>query len=111
MVARAADQQFYAYPVEEGRPRVLQGLGSEERIAGWSADGGSFYVYEWARVPVQLYEVVVASGARHFVREIAAANASPLYGVIQLLLTPDAKSYAYTYPRTSSELFLVDGLK
>jgi hypothetical protein len=44
------------------------------------------------------------------VTQIAGSNASPLFGVQYLFITPDLKQYAYTTLHQDSELFVVEGL-
>jgi hypothetical protein len=41
----ATEDRMLLYPVDGGEPRPLPGVGPEARIAGWSADGQSVFVY------------------------------------------------------------------
>ena len=67
-------------------------------------------VYDPSRMPVPLTRVDVATGARQPLGDVAASNASPLFGVQYLFVTPDLSEYAYTTLHQDSELFVVDGL-
>jgi len=39
------------------------------------------------------------------------ADAAGVDSIGGILITPDAKSYTYSYPRTLSDLYVVEGLK
>ena len=53
----------------------------------------------------------VATGRREPWKELAPADLAGVAGVTNIVLTPDARSYAYTYVRRLSNLYLVEGLK
>ncbi len=59
---------------------------------------------------VQVYRLDLATGRRELWKEFMPDPAG-IFEVLPLVITPDGKSYAYTYGRQFSDLFLVDGLK
>ncbi|HEX3552465.1 MAG TPA: hypothetical protein VIA62_04465 [Thermoanaerobaculia bacterium] len=58
-----------------------------------------------------VFRLDLATGERQFLREITFAAPSGIVTPTNLLLTPDGSSYAYTYGRILSTLYLVEGLK
>ncbi|MFN2447406.1 MAG: hypothetical protein ABR606_17700 [Vicinamibacterales bacterium] len=44
-------------------------------------------------------------------RELIPADPAGVVEIMTLVLTPDAKAYAYTYVRALSDLYLVEGLR
>jgi eukaryotic-like serine/threonine-protein kinase len=111
VLAQAADQQYYLFPVGAGEPTVVKGISSDEGIAGWNPSGASLFIFERARVPSTVYEVPLGGGPRRLITRIEAVAASLQIGIQNLRFTPDLKGYVYSYFRTDAELYLVDGLK
>jgi hypothetical protein len=69
------------------------------------------YVYRSANVPFRLERLDLVSGRRMLVREVAPADRTGvLYGT-GVALTDDTKSYAYSYKRMRSQLFVVEGAR
>jgi len=58
---------------------------------------------------LKIFRVELRTGARALWKEIAALPGDQ--GVYNPRITPDGKSYAYTYFRNPGNLYLVDGLK
>jgi hypothetical protein len=60
-------------------------------------------------VPFRLEGLDLASGRRVLVREVAPADRTGVFRSTGAALTDDTKSYAYSYDRMRSQLFVVDG--
>jgi eukaryotic-like serine/threonine-protein kinase len=99
------DGQYLLYPVEGGPPRPIPGIAPGEVPIGWDSGGTALYVRD-RQTPIRIFRLDVATGQRHPWKEAA----SPVPDV-QLVMTPDGKSYAYGYDDSSSDLYLVEGLK
>jgi Tol biopolymer transport system component len=103
--------QVMMAPLAGGDVRPVPGVEDGERPLEWRADGRTLYVYREDRLPVEVFEVDVATGTRRPVKEIALRGLS---GVdpphVVLALTPDAAGYAYSYRLALDELYLVTGL-
>ena len=82
-----------------------------ETPGGWTSDSKFFYLVhsEPARVTVTRFEV--ASGRRQFWKEIPAPPTNTEMKGEEVVLTPDGQSFAFTYSRHLSDLYLVQGLK
>jgi Tol biopolymer transport system component len=79
------------------------------RPAAWSADGREIFVYRESELPVKLHRVNAESGELHFVRELMPADPAGVDRVIDVVITPDARAYAYGVVRNLSTLFLSTG--
>jgi hypothetical protein len=55
--------------------------------------------------------VDIESGKRKTWKQIVPADAAGVDNIGNFLLTPDMKSYVYSYSRALSDLYLVEGLK
>jgi hypothetical protein len=62
-------------------------------------------------VPAQIFRVDPASGKHELWKEIAPADPAGVRSIVDINLSADGKSYAYSVHRILSDLFVVDGLK
>ena len=93
-------------------PQTVHGLRKGERIVGWCADNHNLYVRpELSVLPVDLWRLDPATGARTQVRSFTPPDPSGHLQIRTVFLTPDLSTVAYTYDRKLSELFRVEGLK
>ncbi|MGB9242674.1 MAG: protein kinase [Candidatus Acidiferrales bacterium] len=99
------------YPIAGGDPRPIPGLHADEHIVGFSADSKSVFVHNFAGLPSIIVRVDLATGKRTEWKQLAPADAAGVDAVGGIGITPDEKSYVYAYPRTLSDLYVVEGLK
>jgi Tol biopolymer transport system component len=107
----AVDGGFALFPVEEGTPAPVRGLAEEEVPLQWSADGRTLYVYRPAGAQARVFRLDPFSGSREFWKEFLQADSAGLNVVLNVLITPDGRFYAYNYGQTLSDLYLIEGLK
>ncbi|HMF09218.1 MAG TPA: hypothetical protein VKJ00_08800 [Thermoanaerobaculia bacterium] len=60
-------------------------------------------------MPARIYRLDLSTGRKELWKELTPPE--PVSSLSPVVLTADGQSYAYTYPRASSDLFLVKGLK
>jgi DNA-binding winged helix-turn-helix (wHTH) protein len=75
----------------------------------WSADGKSLLVQELSPVPIRIYRIRLDSGEAKLWREITPAYSVGVQSVLRFQIAPDEKSYAYSYRRTLSQLYVANG--
>ncbi len=118
IVARAPDMgpdgRYYLAPVDGTKATPIPGLEMGETPIQWSADGRALYVRSSGAFSTNIYRIDLSSGRRELRREIVPDQVGFLSledrpGRIQI--TPDGKSYAYTYWTALRDLFLAEGLK
>jgi Tol biopolymer transport system component len=93
-----------------GELRRMPGVEDGEMPIQWKADGRALFLYRPSRPPVAIDEVDVVSGRRRRFREITLPDATGVYSNVVVVLTPDARAYAYSFYRNLNELHLVEGL-
>jgi hypothetical protein len=77
---------------------------------GWSADGGSLYIRDLrSRLPVRIERFELSRSTLQPWKELAPADKTGLSYVMNTVITPDGRSYAYSWLRELSELYVVDG--
>jgi len=109
--ARGPDRKIYLYPVEGGEPTPLAGLDSLDTPLRWSSDGRSLYFYRRGVLPARVYRLDVPSARKELWRELMPADSAGVVDIVAVCPTPDGRSYAYSYGRILSDLFLVEGVK
>jgi Tol biopolymer transport system component len=101
------------YPIENNpasAPRPITGLSKGDVPIGWTADGGSLFVQDDQENPAGVYRLNLATGRKQPFRDFSPTDIAGLRGSI-VHVTPDGKSWTYTYIRTLSDLYLAEGLK
>jgi serine/threonine protein kinase len=107
---RSSDGRVALHPVEGGVPREVPGEAPGQLPIRWSADGRSLFTVGRG-LPVRIHRLDVATGRRELLREIAPADPAGVGGWPQVQITPDGRSYACTYVRRLSDLYLAEGLR
>jgi len=110
-VVRGPDRRMYLYPLEGGEPTELPVLASGDRPVRFTSDGRTLFFLESGEVPAKVYRYDVASGRKEIWKQLAPADLAGLSGITRVVVTPDGKTYAYSYLRILSYLQLVDGMK
>ncbi len=109
--ARGPDSKIAIYPIDGSAPRSLLGVEPGENPILWSADGESLYVYRSRESPARVFKVNVATGRRELWKTIAPGDRSGLVSIDNIVMTPDARSYAYGYEQILTSLEVVEGLR
>jgi Tol biopolymer transport system component len=108
-LATDAAGQRLLFPIggEQGRP--IQGLGSDDHIIAWAADGQNLYYYR-QQEKIGIYQLNPLSGHAELVREFTPSDAAGILGGPTILLSTDGKWCVYSFGRYLSQLYLVTGL-
>ncbi|MDL2717229.1 MAG: WD40 repeat domain-containing serine/threonine protein kinase [Acidobacteriota bacterium] len=102
------------WPVEGGEPRPLPGTTAEDWVAQWEGTKGLYLAS--GKVPVRIDRYDLTTGKRKFWKELGPADTTGVTSLsvdslFRVIVTPDGKSYAYSFMRDLSQLFLVTGLE
>jgi WD40 repeat protein len=119
-IAVSPDGSVVAAPGKEDRIRLyrLDG-GPEEPLAGaeprevpirFSPDGRYVWVFQPRDLPTWIVRIDRTTGTRERWKEIQPPDPAGILGITRVRITPDGRSYAYTFSRILSDLFLARGL-
>jgi Tol biopolymer transport system component len=111
VIAGKKDQTLSLYPVDGGEPLPISGLAVGDVPIRWTANGRSLYLFRLEEVPAKVYRLDLATGHKQLWKELVPADPAGISIIYTIQMTPDAKSYVYTYLRELSDLYVVDGLK
>jgi hypothetical protein len=113
VVAIGPDDLPALYPLAGGDPIAIPGLGKDDVTLCWVPDGRALMVarYEESEdAPPRIERVDVTTGKTRPWDRIRRAAPGGLQST-RILVTPDGESYAYSYLRTQSDLYLTSKLK
>jgi dipeptidyl aminopeptidase/acylaminoacyl peptidase len=111
VTAVQASGQVILVPLAGGDPVICQGMEVGERPSAWTADGTALYVTRRGTLPARVYVVNWQTGRRELWKEVTPRDAAGVPDIGGIHVTPDGKSYAYSYRQTLSQLHLVEGLR
>jgi Tol biopolymer transport system component len=111
VAAIGPDGRPMLYPTEPGEPRHVPGLQNGETPIRWTGDGRAIWIYRPNEVPAKIYRLDVTTGERSLWKELTPPDPAGVLLIGPIVMTPDGKSYVYSYRRTLDELFLVEGLR
>jgi hypothetical protein len=111
MVAASDGQgKLMLYPVDGAPPKAMP-----DDLSGMIpirfGTNGTLYASRVSEFPLRVFEINVATGKRQVIAELKPGDAAGLIGISPVAMSTDASTYAYSYRRTLSELYLVEGLK
>jgi serine/threonine protein kinase len=109
--ARDTGGKARLYPVAGGEAQAIPGWMPEDIWITWSADGRSAYMYHDEKTSALVYRLDVLRGRRSLVATLGPSDVVGVTSVVSVTLTPDGKSYAYSYSRNLSDLFLAEGAR
>lgn len=111
LLAQDADNNYVYYPLAGGDSKPFPAkLEIDDRVVAFDPDGKSLLVYKRG-VPARVFRVSLENSRRELVKEVAPSDVAGVQAVSTVHLSTDRKSYAYTYYRVLSDLWVVDGLK
>ena len=110
-IAAASPNGPVLFSVNGNEARPVRGTEPDDSPVQWSTEGRSLYVSRVQRQVSQIFRVELLTGRRTLVHEVSARDWAGASWPFQLRITPDGKSYAYTFQRLLDDLFLVEGLK
>ena len=95
--------------IDGGPTRSVRGLQSGDRQIAWSRDGQSVYVQRGFTMPASVERVVLATGVRTTVRQLAPEGVTDITALYVMDWVDDGRWYAYYYTSLPSTLFVVNG--
>jgi eukaryotic-like serine/threonine-protein kinase len=109
--AMGPDRTVLLYPLDGSAPRRIPGLEADEVPCGWDAAGRVLYVYRPGELPARISRLDVETGMRQPWTELMPGDPTGITFIRAPHFARDGASYAYSYSRLLSELYLVKGLQ
>jgi eukaryotic-like serine/threonine-protein kinase len=109
--AVAPDGKAWLYPVEGGQPVPVSGLSPGEGVTQWTPDERFLYVRDRTGMPAKVFRMERETGRRELWKELMPSDSAGLLSIFGSYFSADGRSYAYSYARNLSDLYLVEGVK
>ncbi len=112
LLAVGADGDFQLRSSDGGKPRPIPGPLLGDELIQWSSNGRFLFLRRPNDSAIEFFRVDLSTGRMEPWKSIGAADPVGLIGFqpASIHLTPDGKSFVYTYWKVLTELYLVDGL-
>ena len=110
VVALDASRRLLVYGVGEGEPRAAPGAPEPGEIAVFGLEGRWLFVTESEGLLIRVFRRDLVTGRREPWREITPSDPTGILS-FQPLLGADGRSYVYSFWRSLSSLYLVEGLE
>ncbi|MEP6800738.1 MAG: protein kinase [Acidobacteriota bacterium] len=111
VAAIGPDRKCTMFPIEGGASRIVPGAAAGEFPLRFSPDDKFLYLWKRGDVPARVTRLEVSTGTREIWKDLLPVDPAGVERISNVLISPDAKSYAYCYARLLSDLFVVEGLK
>ena len=98
------------YSIDGGDPRAPVGIDAKDVPLRWSNDGRIFVV-RFTGPEARIVAIDPATGASEKIHELAPSDRAGVNRIRTVVLTPDGKSYVYSYTQRLARLFIVEGLR
>ena len=108
--AVAGEGELRVYDAATLEPTASFPLEVDEAPVRWNADGTAIYLSVRGAVPVRTTRLDLANGRRDPELEIAPLDPTGVFGGRTIALSADGQSYATTFTRLMTELYVVRGL-
>jgi len=110
-LTRDPKRRITSFALDESDAQPIAGTEAADVPVAISDDGQWVYVQSGSSMPAEIMRVDLHNGRRELVRKLSPADPTGVSGILRIVMTPDARSYAYTYTRTVSALYLATGIR
>ena len=105
------DETIALYPIEGGKPIPVAAAEKGEIPIQWSPDNTMLYVYRPTALPAQVVRITLTTGTRELWKQFTPTDPAGVYKIAPICITRDASAYAYDALRTTSDLYVAEGLR
>jgi WD40 repeat protein len=109
LAARDLSGNITVYPLQGEHVRTVPNTQGMIPLS-WSSDGRSLFTTVPDELPARILRVETTSGKQQLVRQLVTSD-SGVYVIWSVRVTPDGKTYAYSYRQTLSTLYVAVGLR
>jgi Tol biopolymer transport system component len=110
IAAGTSDRGITLCDLEAHTSVPLRGVEPGEMPLRWTAAGDGLFVSK-REIPFTIARINVSNGARQAWREIRPVDPDLVGSVVRIVISPDGRSYAYSYSRILSTLYVMEGLR
>ena len=110
-VTLGSEGEFILYSVEDGSKQSLPGIPTHGRIVHFGQDDRSIFYFLRGQMPCPVYRLDLETGERTHWIDLAPPSPAGVVTLTRIIMTPDAETFVYSYPRFLTDLYTVTGLQ
>jgi hypothetical protein len=112
-VARGPKGEAALWPIDGGDSVAVPGMLPGDAILGPAGKDGIVWMRRGGRgrVPTQVVRFDLSTGKDEPWRDLAPADATGIVDFMGIHVTPDGRSYTFSYGRQLSDLYAIEGLR
>lgn len=110
LILTDAENNLAVYQISDGTCSPLVNLEKDFWLIRWAGDGENIFIWRRGEIPAIVYKYNLACGEKEEWLRLAPKDMTGVCQITAIKLTPDGKTYAYSYLRESSDLFLMENL-
>ncbi|MBK9964361.1 MAG: protein kinase [Holophagales bacterium] len=99
------------FPLDGAEPRLAPGLEPGDVPMRWSLDGRALFVFRFDELPARIRRVALDRPGREVVAQIRPPDPAGVESIVSAQVTPDGRSWVYSYFQYRNDLYSVTGLK
>jgi len=103
--------RIWLLAVGGGEAAKIPGEFRGETLIGWTQEGRHLFLYRIGDVPGRVFRLDIESGRTELWKELRPEDLAGVVRIHPVCVTPDGRSWAYSYARVLSSLYIADGLK
>ena len=108
VVLKNTENKLSLYRISDGTYSPLKNLDEDFSLVRWTGDGETFFIRRRRELPAVIYKYDPATGTMEKWLKLMPRDAAGVNQIVSLKLTPDGKTYAYSFKRESSDLYLME---
>jgi len=110
-VTVVAENKLILFPIEGGDPKPIAALDPGESVIRWSADGRHLFLSKVEEPAfVKISRLDVSNGRKEVWKELRTPDPVGV-AIWNVVMTPDGESFAYSFQRDITTLFMIGGLR
>jgi len=110
LAAQGMAKNITIYPLDGKPARTIPGTAGMLPVQ-WNTDGRFLFATVPDEFPTRVLRIEVATGRQELLRRLLPGDSAGVYRLQDVILTPDGKTYAYSYGQCLSDLYVVEGLR
>lgn len=110
-VTRDVDRRLAVFSLAGDAARPLVGAQGRDVPIVASSDGEWLFVQGTSDLPAEIARVHLRNGQREVLLSLIPPDPAGTIDILRVVMTPDARAYAYTFVRALSSLYLLEGLR
>jgi len=106
-----AEETIALYPTDGSEKSIAVNSAEKGEVPiEWSKDSSAIFVYRPTTLPARVFRITLGTGQRDLWKEFSPADSAGIYKISPVMINPDSTSYAYNALRSTSDLYVAEGL-